>query len=38
MPFSIRRFINGQLAAQVTIDSMEFNVPMDDSIFKMTGK
>ena len=38
MPFSIRQFINGQLAAQVTIDSMEFNVPMEDSIFKMTGK
>jgi outer membrane lipoprotein-sorting protein len=38
IPFSVQSNVNGQLAAQVTIESVEFNVPMEDSLFKMPAK
>jgi outer membrane lipoprotein-sorting protein len=38
IPFSVQSNVNGKLAAQVTIESVEFNVPMEDSLFKMPAK
>ncbi len=38
LPFSVRTMMNGQLAAEVAIDSYEVNPPMDESIFKMPTK
>jgi outer membrane lipoprotein-sorting protein len=38
VPFTIRQLVNGQLNASTTIDKIEFNVPIDDSLFKMPSE
>lgn len=38
MPFKARQLVNGQLAAEITFDRIEFNVPLDDELFRMPGK
>lgn len=38
VPFSIRQLVNGTPTAATTIDNIEFNVPLDDSAFKMPPK
>lgn len=38
VPFKNRQFVNGQLVAEMTIEHVEFNVPMADTLFKMPGK
>jgi outer membrane lipoprotein-sorting protein len=38
MPFSIRQLVNGTPTGSTTIDTVEFNVPLDDSTFKMPSK
>jgi outer membrane lipoprotein-sorting protein len=38
LPFSMRQSMNGTPVAQVTIEKVEFNVPIDDAIFKMPAK
>jgi outer membrane lipoprotein-sorting protein len=38
VPFLVQSFANGQLAAEITVDSVEFDAPMDDSLFKMPGR
>ena len=35
VPFKTRQLVNGQLAAEMTIEQVEFNVPMPDTLFKM---
>jgi outer membrane lipoprotein-sorting protein len=35
VPFGTRQSINGQQASAVTIDTIEFNLPVDDSVFRM---
>ncbi len=35
VPFQMRSFMNGQPMASIIIDKAEFNVPVDDSLFKM---
>jgi outer membrane lipoprotein-sorting protein len=35
VPFVIRQLVNGTVNASTTIDKIEFNVPVDDSLFKM---
>lgn len=36
VPFTIRQTINGQLAAEVQYDQVEFNLPIDEGLFRMT--
>jgi outer membrane lipoprotein-sorting protein len=38
MPHAIKTLVNGQVQAEVTIDSIEVGIPIDDSIFKMPRK
>ncbi len=38
VPFSMKQSMNGMPLMQMTIEKVEFNVPMDDSIFKMPAK
>jgi hypothetical protein len=38
VPFTIRQLVNGQVNASTTIDKIEFNVPLDDSLFKMPSE
>jgi hypothetical protein len=38
VPFTTRQLLNGSPAAQVTIEKVEFNAPMDDALFKMPAK
>ena len=38
VPFTTRQLQNGNVVATVTLDSVEFNVPLDDSFFKMPAK
>lgn len=38
VPRTVRTLVGGQGQATVTIDSVEFNVPLDDAKFKMPGK
>lgn len=38
VPFKTRQLVNGQAAAEMTIDRVEFNVPMADTLFKMPVK
>lgn len=38
VPFKTRQIVNGQLAAEMTFDRVEFNVPMADTLFKMPVK
>ncbi len=35
VPFSIRQVVNGTVGATTRIDKVEFNVPADDSLFRM---
>jgi outer membrane lipoprotein-sorting protein len=35
VPFTTRQLQNGNLIATVTLDKVEFNVPVEDSLFKM---
>ena len=35
VPFSIRQSFGGQPVAEVTVEKLEFNVPLEDSFFKM---
>lgn len=35
VPFSIRQRVTGAVMASTTLDRVEFNVPVDDAIFKM---
>jgi outer membrane lipoprotein-sorting protein len=38
MPHTIKTMVNGQVQAEVTIDSIEIGIPIDDSVFKMPRK
>jgi outer membrane lipoprotein-sorting protein len=38
VPFTTRQLQNGNLVATVTLDKVEFNVPVEDSFFKMPAK
>jgi outer membrane lipoprotein-sorting protein len=38
VPFTIRQLVNGTVNASTTIDKIEFNVPLDDSLFKMPSE
>ncbi len=38
VPFTTRQLQNGNVVATVTLDNVEFNVPIDDSLFKMPAK
>ena len=38
VPFSVKQSINGTPAAQVTVEKIEFNVPIEEGIFKMPVK
>jgi outer membrane lipoprotein-sorting protein len=38
VPFTIRQLVNGMVNASTTIDNIEFNVPVDDSLFKMPSE
>jgi outer membrane lipoprotein-sorting protein len=38
VPFTTRQLLNGTPAAEVTIEKVEFNAPMEDSLFKMPAK
>lgn len=35
VPFTVTQFVNGQQVGRMTYEKVEFNVPMDDRIFKM---
>jgi outer membrane lipoprotein-sorting protein len=35
VPFKIRQTVDGQTMAEVTYDSVQFNAPVDDALFKM---
>lgn len=35
VPFNIRQTLNGQLVAEVVYDQVQFNQPMDESLFRM---
>jgi outer membrane lipoprotein-sorting protein len=38
VPFSMKQSMNGTVAAEVKIDKVEFNLPIDETMFKMPGK
>lgn len=38
VPFRARQLVNGALAADIEFAQIEFNVPLDDSLFRMEGK
>jgi outer membrane lipoprotein-sorting protein len=38
MPHAIKSLVNGQVQAEVTIDSIEIGIPIEDSLFKMPRK
>ena len=38
IPFSIRQLVNGKVTASTTLDTVEFDVTADDSLFKMPAK
>lgn len=37
VPFTTRQLQNGTLTATITLEKVEFNVPVEDSFFKMSG-
>jgi hypothetical protein len=37
VPFSIRMLANGVQQSAITVTKVEFNVPLDDRLFRMTG-
>jgi hypothetical protein len=38
VPFSVQQFVDGKPVAQTRLETVEFNVPVDDALFKMPGK
>lgn len=38
MPHAIKSLVNGQVQAEVTIESIEIGIPIEDSLFKMPQK
>lgn len=38
MPFKARQVVNGQQAAEITFQQIEFNVPFEDAFFRMPAK
>jgi outer membrane lipoprotein-sorting protein len=38
VPFSLRQTFNGQIAAEVVYEQVQFNLPLDDGLFKMPAK
>jgi outer membrane lipoprotein-sorting protein len=38
VPFSMKQSANGAVVAEVKIDKVEFNLPIDDTMFKMPAK
>jgi outer membrane lipoprotein-sorting protein len=38
VPFSLLQSMNGTVAAQITLEKIEFNVPMEPSMFKMPAE
>jgi outer membrane lipoprotein-sorting protein len=38
VPFKIRQSFEGQAVAEVTYDSIQFNAPVDDALFRLPGK
>lgn len=38
VPHAIRNVMNGQAIMQMTVDKVEFNVPIEDAFFKMPAK
>ena len=37
-PFMIKNMLDGRLISQVTVSKVEFNVPIEDSLFQMPAK
>jgi outer membrane lipoprotein-sorting protein len=37
-PFSIKNILDGRLISQVSVSKVEFNVPIDDSLFQMPSR
>jgi hypothetical protein len=37
VPFTIQQIVDGKAVAQTKLDSVEFNIPIDDAMFKMPG-
>ena len=35
VPFSTRQLLNGKVMASIALDSVEFNVPVDEAVFRM---
>jgi hypothetical protein len=38
LPHTVRQFMNGNKMAEVSVTGVEFNTPVDDSIFTMPKK
>lgn len=38
VPFKLQQMVDGRVAAEITFDSIEFNVPIEDAVFRMPGK
>lgn len=38
VPFKTRQSVNGELQAEMTVETVEFNLPMPDSLFAMPAK
>jgi hypothetical protein len=38
VPFTVQQFVDGKPVALTKLETVEFNVPIDDAIFKMPGK
>ena len=38
MPFSIKQYVDGKQVGEVAFEKVEFNVPLDDAIFRMPAK
>jgi hypothetical protein len=37
-PFTIKNMLDGRLISQVTVSKVEFNVPIEDSLFQMPNR
>jgi hypothetical protein len=38
VPFTIQQIVDGKPMAQTKVESVEFNIPIDDAMFRMPGK
>jgi outer membrane lipoprotein-sorting protein len=38
IPFMMEQLMNGSVAARITLDKVEFNVPIEDALFRMPEK